>query len=76
VKRNLKTLALLVVSLFIVVSGVNAALDKQADSVTQNSFTVYNEQGNVIFAYQGDLNACRAFTKPCPVAAPTFLHRT
>jgi len=74
--RFLKTFALLVASLFIVVSGVDAALDHLSHSVTQNSFTVYNEHGTVILAYDGDLNACKAYAKPGSVAVPSFLHRT
>jgi hypothetical protein len=76
VKRILKTFALLILSLFLVVSGVNKALDHLSRSPTQSSFTVYGMQGNVVLAYNGDLNACKAFTKPGPVVAPTVLHRT
>jgi len=76
VKRFLKTLALLVVSLFLLVSGVDAALDHLCHSVAQSSFTVVNEQGGVVLAYDGDLNACKAYAKPGPIAAPSFLHRT
>jgi len=76
VKRFLKTFALLIVSLFLVVSGVDRALDHLSRSVTQNSLTVYNEQGSVLLAYDGDLSACKAYAKPGPVAASGFLHRT
>jgi hypothetical protein len=76
VKRFLKTLALLIVSLFLVVSGVDAALDRLSHSVTQSSFTVYDEQGTAILAYDGDLSACKACLKPGQIAAPGFLHRT
>ena len=75
-KRFLKTLALLIVSLFLVVSGVDAALDHLSHSVTQSSFTVYDEQGTAILAYDGDLNACKAYAKPGQITAPGFLHRT
>jgi hypothetical protein len=74
VKRFLKTFVFLIVSLFLVVSGVDAALDHLSHSVTQNSFTAYSAQGRVILAYNGDLSACKAYAKP--VAAPGFLHRT
>jgi hypothetical protein len=73
-KRFLKTLVLLIVSLFLVVSGVDKALDRLSHSVTQSSFTVYNGQGSVVLAYDGDLSVCKAYAKP--VAAPGFLHRT
>ena len=75
-KRFLKTLALLIVSLFLIVSGVDAGLNHLSHSVTQNSFTVYDEHGVVVLAYEGDLNACKAYAKPGPVAVPSFLHRT
>jgi hypothetical protein len=76
VKRFLKTLTLLVVSLFLVVSGVEAGLNHFSHSTTQNSLTAYNEQGVIILAYSGDLNACKAYAKPGPVAVPSFFHRT
>ena len=75
-KRFLTTFALLIVSLFLVVSGVDKALDHLSRSVTQNSFTVYDEQGSVVLAYDGDLNACKAYARPGAVAVPGFLHRT
>ena len=75
-KRFLKTLALLIVSLFLVASGVDAALDHLSHSVTQNSFTVYDEQGTAVLAYDGDLSACKVCVKPGSVLAPGFLHRT
>jgi len=76
VKRVLITLVLLVVSLFVLVSGVDAALDHLSHSATQSSFALYNEKGAVVVAYNGDLSSYKAFAKPGPVAAPSFLHRT
>jgi hypothetical protein len=76
VKRFLKTLAFVMVSLFVLVSGVDAALDHISHSVTQSSFTVYDEQGSVLFAYEGDLSDCKVCLKPSSVTTPTFLHRT
>lgn len=75
-KRFIKTFVLLIVSLFLVVSGVDATLDRLSHSVTQSSFTVYNEQGGIVLAYDGDLSVCKAYAKPGSVAAPGFLHRT
>jgi hypothetical protein len=74
VKRFSKTLALLIVSLFIVASGVDAALDHLSHSVTQNSFAIYNQEGRVVFACDGDLSMCKTPAKPS--LAPRFLHRT
>ena len=75
-KRFLKASVLLVVSLFLVVSGVNAELGHLSHSVTQNSVTVYNGQGDVLLAYDGDLSVFKTYAKPGPVAVPGFLHRT
>jgi hypothetical protein len=76
VKRFLKTSALLIASLFVVVSGFDAALDHIAHCPSQSSFTVYNEQGGVLFAFDGDLSVCKAYAKPGPAVTPSFLHRT
>jgi hypothetical protein len=75
VKRFLKPLAFLMVSLVCIASGLDVALDRLSDSPTQSSLTVYNEQGTVVLAYSGDLRACKAYAKPA-VIVPTFLHRT
>jgi len=75
-KRFLKTLALLVVSLFLLVSGVDAALDHLSHSPSQSSFVVYSEQGNVLFAYEGNLNECKVCVKPGSATTPAFLHRS
>jgi hypothetical protein len=76
VNRFLKTFTLLIVGLFLVVSGVDAALDHMTHSVTQSSFTIYSEQGGVVLAYDGDLAACKAYAKTGPAVVPNFLHRT
>lgn len=76
-KRFLKTFVLLIVSLFVLLSGVDAALDQLSQSGTQNSLIVYTDNGTAILAYNGDLNTCRALGK---ASASTltfrFLHRT
>jgi len=64
------------VSLFLVASGVDAALDQLSHSPTQNSFTVYSDQGGLVLAYDGDLNGCKALAKQSASVLPTFLHRT
>ena len=74
--RFLKTLTLLTMSLFLVVSGVDAALDHLAHSATQSSFIAYSEKGAVLVAYTGDLNAFKAYAKPGPVVVASLLHRT
>jgi hypothetical protein len=76
VKRFLKVLTLLVLALFALVSGVDRALDKMAQSPTQSSFTWYNEHGDVVATYSGDLALVKASTKPTITIIPSFLHRT
>ena len=73
-KQFLRIFTLLIVSLFLAVSGIDAALDHLSRSVTQSSLTGYNEQGNAILAYNGDLNAGKAaYAKPGPAS---LLHRS
>ena len=76
-KRFFKTLTLLVVILFLLVSGVDTALDCITRTPTENSFTVYNESGTVVLAYNGDLNNCKTLVKS-GITMPSFrfLHRT
>ncbi len=74
--RFLKTFGILVVSLFLLASGLDVALDHLTRSSAQNSFTVYNEKGTVLLTYNGDLNSCKDFDKPVAVIVPRFLHRT
>ena len=77
-KRFLKISVLLVVSLFVLVSGVNATLDHYSHSITQSSFTLYNDKG-VVVAYTGDLTQCKVYNKLGPAttaATPSLLHRT
>jgi hypothetical protein len=78
VKRFLKIFALLVVGLFLLASGIDVALDHLTGSISQSSFTVYNEQGKVVLAYNGDLSTFKLAGKsePGPVVVPRFLHRT
>ncbi len=74
--RTLKTLPLILIGLYLVVTAFDSALDSAAKSPSQSSFTIYDEQGHVALAYNGDLADCKALAKPTPAATPTFLHRT
>jgi hypothetical protein len=76
VNRFIKIFTLLIISLFVVVSGVDAALDHLSRSPVQSMFTVYNQQGSIVLAYNGDLSGCKAYAKPEPIVVPSFLHRT
>jgi hypothetical protein len=76
-KRFVVTLGLLSLSLFALVSGVNAALDRLTQAPVQNSFVVYDEGGRALYAYNGDLNYCPVSIHQTPsVTGPHFLHRT
>ena len=72
-KRFLKVSVLLSVGLVALVSSVDATLDHLNCSVTQNAFTSYNEKGEAIVSYRGDLAYCKAYAKPVPVAPVTFV---
>jgi len=67
-KRFFKVFIFLIVSLFLVVSGVDATLDHLTHSASQNSFTYYGSKGEVIFAYDGNF-------KPATKLPHAFFHR-
>ncbi len=69
--RFLKTSLVLVVSIFALVSGVDCTLDHMSRSASQSSFNWYNDQGQSVVSYQGNLTECRPFVKPI---AGTALH--
>ena len=69
-KRLLKVLTLLVVSLFALVSGVDVTLDRMSHTVTQSAFTCYNQKEQVVATYDGDLTLCQTYPKPPPAVAP------
>lgn len=76
-KRFLVTLGLLCVSLFALLTGVNAALDRMTDSPAQSSFVIYDDHGHALFAYSGNLNDCTVCVRPtASFIGPRFLHRT
>jgi len=76
VKRSLKTFALLIMSLFVVVSGVDSALDHLNRSVSQSTCTVYNEKGEAVASYTGDLRIARPYVKPEPIGLIRLVHRS
>ena len=67
-KRFLKVLTLLVIALFLLVSGVDVTLDHLSRTVTQSAFTCYDQKGRVVASYSGDLTLCPISFKPQPVA--------
>ena len=76
-KRSLTILGGLILVLFALDFGVNAALDHIAQSPTQSSFVIYDDQGNAFYAYNGDLNNSTVSVRPMVTpAGPRFLHRT
>jgi hypothetical protein len=70
VKRFLQVATLLIIGLFVLVSGLDATLDHVARTPGQSSFTWYNEKGGPILAYSGDLSLSPIY------AHPAYLHRT
>ncbi len=76
-KRFLLTLVLLIVTLSALATGVNAALEHLAQAPVQNSVVIYDEQGNTLYAYNGDLSTCNVSLRPViTLNGPHFLHRT
>jgi hypothetical protein len=75
-QRHLKIFTLLLVTLFLLMAGLNSVLDRQSRETKQSSFVWYNEKGEVILAYEGDLNLCQAYVKPLTATPPASLHRT
>jgi hypothetical protein len=76
-KRFLLTLGLLTFGLFALVTGVNAALDRMSRTSTQNTVVIYDDQGNALYAYNGDLASCTVVLRPnATITGPHFLHRT
>jgi len=75
-KRSLKVFTLVLVGLFLCVTGIDMTLDQQSSAVEQNSVVWYNEKGDVVLAYEGDLKFCPTYVKRFTVAPPPYLHRT
>jgi len=74
-KRFFKTFALLIISLFLLVSGVDATLDHMAHSTSENTYTFYSNGGAPVLAYSGNLAFCPSYMKPEIMMAHHFLHR-
>ena len=63
-KRFLLILVLLTLSLFALVTGVNAALDHMSRSSIQNSVVIYDDHGTALYAYNGNLAKCNVTLRP------------
>jgi|HubBroStandDraft_1064217.scaffolds.fasta_scaffold1207758_1 hypothetical protein len=74
-KRFLKVSVLLVVALFALVSGVDVTLDRMAKAETQSAFTYYDQKGQVVAYYSGNLAFCPIDPKPHVAAPATILTR-
>jgi hypothetical protein len=74
-KRSIKVFVLLIISLFIVVRGVDSALDQISRLPTQSNLTFYSDKGDVVYAYSGDLHLCKVTVKPGRPTAPEYVHR-
>jgi hypothetical protein len=54
--RFIKTLGLLIISLFFLSAGINATLDRLAHSSRGNQLAVFDRDGRVVAVYTGDLH--------------------
>jgi hypothetical protein len=75
VKRFLKTLTLLVVTLLLLASGVDATLDHLGHLPADNSLTWYDTRGNPVLAYTGEAALVQKFPRPARLSAPMVFHR-
>jgi len=76
-KRFFLTLGLLILGLSALAAGVNATLEHISQAPAQNSVVIYDEQGNTLYAYDGDLSGCTVSLRPViSLSGPHFLHRT
>ena len=64
------------ISLFLLVSGVDAGLDHISRSVTQSNYTLYNSKGAVVASYTGDLNLCRPNLRQTSITSFVIIHRS
>lgn len=53
--RFVKTLSLLIISLFLLGAGIDATLDRLAKSPQGNQLSLYGADGRVVAVYSGDL---------------------
>ena len=60
--RLLKTIVFLVVATILLVSGVDTALGQLSASPTESTFALYDQSGQTLMSYNGDLNLCDRFT--------------
>jgi len=75
-KRFLKVFTLLIVSLFLLVSGVNATLGHLSRSTMESSYTIFDDKGDVVASYTGDLRNCKLTLKPGRPVHPEFIPRS
>lgn len=75
-KRFLKVAVLLVLSLFLVVSGVNTGLDHLSRSPALSNFTQYDEKGAVVLTYSGDLKKYRPYIKRAAISEFHYVPRS
>ncbi|HUB66418.1 MAG TPA: hypothetical protein VL981_02900 [Candidatus Methylacidiphilales bacterium] len=72
-KRFLKVSVLLMIALFALVSGVDVTLSHMAKAETQSAFTYYDQKGQIIADYSGNLAYCPIDPKPHVVTPATIL---
>lgn len=75
-KKFLKTFGLLMLGMFVLVSGIDSALDRVSSLPQHSCYTIYNEKGDVVIDYVGDLSLCKVYAKPVTTVRTEFVHRT
>ena len=63
-KRFFKSLCLLLTALLLLISGVDCALDRLSLSPDEGAFALYNQKGQTLYTYRGDLAFCQLYLHP------------
>jgi hypothetical protein len=75
-KRFFKVFVLLIVCLFLLVSGVDATLDQISKSPDQSHWTLYDSKGVLVISYSGDLRYLKPYVRPGKIVQTEFIHRS
>lgn len=75
-KRSLFVLGFILLTLSAALYWVDSALGHLESCPAQSNFSWYNEKGQVIVAYNGDLNGCKEYARPIGTTPASLLPRT
>jgi hypothetical protein len=68
--RFIKTLSLLIISLFLLGAGLNATLDRLADSPRGSQLSIYGRDGRVLAVYTGNLRDLEQVARANEITPP------